>query len=152
MESFKHVCERAGARQGCLGETDALRRADTFPRLPIPGRGASSRRGPGDPPPPGLAPAQGGWHSSAPASSGARGRASPPRRERTCLVNGQTPERRRSPRVASGGPSGGEGSLAGCSGGGGGGHTRQSPFSPPSRTPGGTAHGRPGGLDRRPRQ
>lgn len=141
MESFKHICERDGARQGCLGRTDALRRADT---TPITSRGASSRRGPSDLPPPGLAPAPGGSDLRAPASPVARGRAS---RGRTCLVSGQTPEARSPPSVASGGPRKGEprrlGWAAGCS--------RQSPFSPPSRTPG-TAHGRREELDRFPRQ
>lgn len=109
MESFKHICERDGARQGCLGRTDALRRVDTSP---ITSWGASSRRGPGDLPPPGLAPALGGSDLRAPASPVARGRAS---RGRTCPVSGQIPEARSPPSVASGGlrsPAGGAGRPA----------------------------------------
>lgn len=92
MESFKHTCERDGARQGCLGRTDALRRADTSP---VASRGASSRRGPGDPPPPDQAPGMRG------SASRAGGRSS---RELTCPVSCRIPEPRSSPSMASGGP------------------------------------------------
>lgn len=110
MESFKHTCERDGARQGCLGRTDALRRADAF--SPNTNPGASSRRGPGDPPSPGPARLQ---------DCAARPReleAAHPARERTCPVSGRIPEPRSTPSVASGGPRrrAGGGSLAGGAG------------------------------------
>lgn len=79
----------------------------------------------------GLPPALGGPDWRTPASSIARGRAS---LERTCLVNGQTPEPRVLAQRGLRWPEA-RGRAAG------GADTRQSPFSPPSRTRG-TAHGR----------
>lgn len=102
MESFKHTCERDGARQGCLGRTDALRRADTFPPSLTGGRAVGV--------------------DQATRHRPARPReleAAHPARERTCPVSGRIPEPRSTPSVASGGPrrrAEGGGSLAGGAG------------------------------------
>lgn len=83
MESFKHIWERDEARQGGLGRTDAFRKGGHIP----PSRGGEqlvwTRRSATT----SLPPALGGSNRLTPASSTARGRASP---ERTCLMNGQT--------------------------------------------------------------